>query len=103
MVLPGIDGIDLMKRIPELAELPVGFISGYDNDETIARGARTGAADYIVKPFSPTIAGRKVELTATEYYELLRVLSQNSGRVLPTTGCCTRCGGSAASPGNGSP
>ena len=26
-----------MKRIPELAELPVIFISGYGNDETIAR------------------------------------------------------------------
>ena len=104
-----------MKRIPEFAELPVIFISGYGNDETIARALELGAADYVVKPFSPTelvariraalrrrarpeafalgelrvrydqrrvtVAGRKVELTATEY-DLLRVLSQNAGRVL---------------------
>ena len=115
LVLPGTDGIDLMKRIPEFAELPVIFISGYGNDETIARALELGAADYVVKPFSPTelvariraalrrrarpeafalgelrvgydqrrvtVAGRKVELTATEY-DLLRVLSQNAGRVL---------------------
>ena len=104
-----------MKRIPELAELPVIFISGYGNDETVARALDLGAADYIVKPFSPTelvariraalrrrdrpeafelgdlrvrydqrrvtVAGRRIELTPKEY-ELLRVLSQNAGRVL---------------------
>ncbi|MYD93786.1 MAG: response regulator [Chloroflexi bacterium] len=56
--LPGTDGIELMERIPELADLPVIFISGYGRDETIARALEAGAADYIVKPFSPT------ELTA---------------------------------------
>ena len=115
LVLPGTDGIDLMRSVPELAELPVIFISGYGNDETVASALELGAADYIVKPFSPTelvariraalrrrdrpedfalgelrvrydqrrvtVAGREVELTATEY-ELLRVLSRNAGRVM---------------------
>ena len=54
LILPGTDGIDLMKRLPELADLPVIFISGYGNDETIAKALELGAADYIVKPFSPT-------------------------------------------------
>ena len=58
MVLPGTDGIALMQRLPELADLPVIFISGYGRDETIARALEAGAADYIVKPFSP------MELTA---------------------------------------
>ena len=58
LVLPGTDGIELMERVPELADLPVIFISGYGRDETIARAFEGGAADYIVKPFSPT------ELTA---------------------------------------
>ena len=34
--------------------MPVIFISGYGRDETIARALEAGAADYIVKPFSPT-------------------------------------------------
>ena len=54
LMLPGTDGIELMKRVPELADLPVIFISGYGRDETIAKALESGAADYIVKPFSPT-------------------------------------------------
>ena len=114
LLLPGADGIELMESVPELADLPVIFISAYRRDETIARALESGAADYIVKPFSPTeltariraalrrragpeafvlgdlairyeerrvtVAGRPVDLTATEY-DLLRVLSVNAGRV----------------------
>ena len=58
LMLPGTDGIQLMQTVPELADLPVIFISGYGRDETIARALEAGADDYIVKPFSPT------ELTA---------------------------------------
>ena len=58
LILPGVDSIELMERVPELADLPVIFISGYGRDETIARALEAGASDYIVKPFSPT------ELTA---------------------------------------
>ena len=58
LLLPTGDGIELLENVPELADLPVIFISGYGRDETIARALDAGAADYIVKPFSPT------ELTA---------------------------------------
>ena len=58
LMLPGTDGIELMERVPELADLPVIFISGYGRDETVVRALEAGAADYIVKPFSP------MELTA---------------------------------------
>ena len=53
LMLPGTDGIGLMERVPELADLSVIFISGYGRDETIARALEAGAVDYIVKPFSP--------------------------------------------------
>ena len=114
LMLPGTDGIELMQRVAQLADQPVIFISAYGRDETIARVLSSGAADYIVKPFSPTelvarigaalrgraepepfalgdlainydehrvtVAGRPVELTATEF-ALLRALSTNAGRV----------------------
>ena len=54
LVLPGQDGITLMREVPELADRPVIFISGYGRDETVAAAFEAGAADYIVKPFSPT-------------------------------------------------
>ena len=54
LMLPGTDGVELMQTVPELADLPVIFISGYGRDETIARALEAGADDYVVKPFSPT-------------------------------------------------
>ena len=54
LMLPEVDGIELMAQVPELADLPVIFISAYGREETDARALDSGAADYIVKPFSPT-------------------------------------------------
>ncbi len=54
LLLPGTDGIELMKSLPERPDRPVIFLSVYGRDETIARALELGAADYIVKPFSPT-------------------------------------------------
>jgi len=54
LMLPGADGIELMAQVPELSDLPVIFISAYGRDETVARAFEAGAADYLVKPFSPT-------------------------------------------------
>ena len=54
LLLPGTDGIELMQSIPALSERPVIFLSAYGRDETIAKALEIGAADYVVKPFSPT-------------------------------------------------
>ena len=53
MVLPGIDGIDLMKDIAARSEAPVIFLSAYGQERLVARAFDVGAADYVVKPFSP--------------------------------------------------
>ena len=60
LMLPGTDGIELMRQVPELGDVPVIFISGYGRDETVARALESGAADYIVKPFSPTELAARV-------------------------------------------
>ena len=54
LVLPGSDGIELMNDIRKTADVPVVFLSVYGQDETVARALDMGAADYVVKPFSPT-------------------------------------------------
>ena len=115
LMLPGTDGIELLRRVPALGDRPVIFLSVYGRDQTIARALEAGAADYVVKPFSPaellarigaalraagtpwpyragdlcihyeeravTLAGRAVELTATEF-DLLAELAAHAGRVL---------------------
>ena len=54
LLLPEMDGIELMQQVPALADRPVIFLSAYGRDETVAKALEMGAVDYIVKPFSPT-------------------------------------------------
>ena len=54
LMLPGTDGIELMKDILNVTDVPVIFLSAYGRDEVIARAFEMGAIDYVVKPFSPT-------------------------------------------------
>ena len=54
LMLPGTDGIELMKDILGASDVPVIFLSAYGRDELIARAFDMGAVDYVVKPFSPT-------------------------------------------------
>ena len=54
LVLPDSNGIDLMKDILRMTDVPVIFVSGYGRDQVIAQAFEKGATDYIVKPFSPT-------------------------------------------------
>ncbi len=51
IILPGIDGIELLKRIKErLPEQIVIIITAYASIDTAIRAIRLGAYDYIVKP-----------------------------------------------------
>ena len=54
MMLPGSDGMELMKDIREVSDVPVIFLSVNGQEEVVARAFDMGAADYVVKPFSPT-------------------------------------------------
>ena len=54
LALPGTDGAEMMKRIPEITAAPVVFLSGRGEDQDVARAFEMGADDYVVKPFSPT-------------------------------------------------
>ncbi len=54
LVLPGTDGFELLKRIPGARGAPVIFLSGRGGDQYIGKAFEMGAADYVVKPFSPT-------------------------------------------------
>ena len=54
LMLPGVNGIELMKDVLDVADVPVIFLSAYGRGELIARAFDAGAADYVVKPFSRT-------------------------------------------------
>ena len=53
LVLPGIDGFDLLRGIRTDTDTPVIILSGRGRGHDIAKAFELGAADYVVKPFSP--------------------------------------------------
>lgn len=53
IMLPGIDGLEVCRRIRSVSSLPILMISAKDEDADRILGLDVGADDYIVKPFSP--------------------------------------------------
>ena len=56
VMLPGHDGVELtqsLKADPALAAIPVVMLTGEARREVLVRSIEAGAADFIVKPFSP--------------------------------------------------
>ncbi|HEX7064779.1 MAG TPA: response regulator transcription factor [Bacillales bacterium] len=53
IMLPGIDGYQLLKRIKAEGDIPVIFISARDQDLDRILGLELGSDDYLAKPFSP--------------------------------------------------
>lgn len=53
IMLPGIDGLEVCRRIRSISSLPILMISARDEDADRILGLDVGADDYIVKPFSP--------------------------------------------------
>ncbi|MDB5816534.1 MAG: DNA-binding heavy metal response regulator [Rhizobacter sp.] len=52
VMLPGIDGWQIMQALREKRDLPVLFLTARDQLSDRIRGLELGADDYLVKPFS---------------------------------------------------
>ena len=62
--MPELDGFQLLaalKAHPQLAEIPVIFVTASAQRVEIEEGRRHGAADYLTKPFSPVDLRAKIE------------------------------------------
>ena len=61
LILPGSHGFDLMRRIREVSDAPIIFLSAHDAEENIVKAFQMGADDYVVKPFSPAELLARIE------------------------------------------
>ena len=55
IMLPGIDGLEVCRRIRSVSQVPILMITARDEDADRILGLDIGADDYIVKPFSPSV------------------------------------------------
>ena len=74
LVMPGMDGIELLKRAKEISpNIEVIIITAYGSIPTAIAAMREGAYDYIEKPFCP----EKAELLIEKLVEHQRLIEEN--------------------------
>ncbi|MEX2246109.1 MAG: response regulator transcription factor [Dehalococcoidia bacterium] len=54
IMLPGPDGIQIIRNLRRRSEMPVIFLSARSSDIDKVAGLQLGADDYVTKPFNPT-------------------------------------------------
>lgn len=52
IMMPGIDGFEVLKEIRKVSEVPVIMMTAKQEEVDRLKGFNTGADDYVVKPFS---------------------------------------------------
>lgn len=52
IMMPGIDGFEVLKEIRKVSEIPVIMLTARQGEVDRVKGFRTGVDDYVVKPFS---------------------------------------------------
>jgi two-component system, OmpR family, KDP operon response regulator KdpE len=72
LVLPGIDGFEVLRQIRKQSNIPVLILSVKGEEMDKVKGLELGADDYIVKPFSPAelLSRVKAVLRRTHMLEL---------------------------------
>ena len=71
IMLPGVDGIEIIKEVRKTNETPIIMISARGEEIHRGEGFQAGADDYIVKPFSP----REVMLRVSALLKRTKVYS----------------------------
>ena len=71
LMLPGMDGFEVCKRIREDRNVPILMVSAKKDDIDKIRGLGLGADDYITKPFSPSELVARVKAHMARYERLV--------------------------------
>ena len=53
LMMPGMDGFELCRRVKRIADLPIIVLSAVDASESKVRALEEYAEDYVTKPFDP--------------------------------------------------
>lgn len=71
LMLPGVDGFEICKKIRENKNTPILMVSAKKDDIDKIRGLGLGADDYITKPFSPSELVARVKAHLSRYQRLI--------------------------------
>ncbi len=71
LMLPGMDGFEICRRIRESKNTPIIMVSAKKDDIDKIRGLGLGADDYMTKPFSPSELVARVKAHLSRYERLI--------------------------------
>ena len=71
LMLPGVDGFEICKKIREIKNTPILMVSAKKDDIDKIRGLGLGADDYVTKPFSQSELVARVKAHLARYERLI--------------------------------
>lgn len=77
LMLPGMDGYEVCRKIREQKDIPIIMVSAKKEDLDKVYGLGMGADDYMTKPFSPSELVARVKAHLSRYE---RLVGQNKGK-----------------------
>jgi DNA-binding response OmpR family regulator len=68
IMMPGIDGFEVLKEIRKVSDLPVIMLTAKQEEIDKLKGFTIGADDYVVKPFSPRELMKRIQVFLKRSY-----------------------------------
>ena len=86
LMLPGMDGFEVCKKIREEKNIPILMVSAKKDDIDKIRGLGLGADDYMTKPFSPSELVARVKAHMARYERLVGAGQKPSNDIVEIRG-----------------
>lgn len=88
-IMPNMDGFETckqLKRNPQLADVPIIFMTGLTDTEHVVMGLNAGGVDYVTKPINTEelVARMRVHLTNARITQSARLALDTAGQYLFT-------------------
>lgn len=81
IMLPGIDGFEVLREIRSISEIPVIMLTAKEQEVDRIKGFDFGADDYVVKPFSPRELMRRIRALFKRVYNTKDEVALKNGEL----------------------
>jgi two-component system sensor histidine kinase/response regulator len=80
IMMPGIDGfevLEIIRKERKNCDIPIIFVTAKTDDESIVKGLRLGAQDYVTKPFNSEELRSRIDTQMQLYFSKKRLEAYN--------------------------
>lgn len=81
IMMPGMDGFSVLKKIREESKVPAIMLTARDEDYDKILGLELGADDYITKPYNPMVVVARIKAQLRRNYDYKENMSGQQGTI----------------------